>query len=109
MNEILYVDLLIQGNDFVLNIGNEFELCNNCKSIGQDIIYFIIESGLVMELIVERSLIMWVDIFICMELLIEDDECIVLGIVEIGEESWIWLWIMVSIYDFGGILVQVDL
>ncbi|EBS0352780.1 DUF2590 domain-containing protein, partial [Salmonella enterica subsp. enterica serovar Indiana] len=26
MNEILYVDLLIQGNDFVLNTGNEPEL-----------------------------------------------------------------------------------
>ncbi|EAY6181356.1 DUF2590 domain-containing protein, partial [Salmonella enterica subsp. enterica serovar Java] len=25
MNEILYVDLLIQGNDFVLNTGNEPE------------------------------------------------------------------------------------
>ncbi|EAP4604865.1 DUF2590 family protein, partial [Salmonella enterica subsp. enterica serovar Agona] len=34
MNEILYVDLLIQRNDFVLNTGNEPELCNNRKSIG---------------------------------------------------------------------------
>ncbi|ECN7698889.1 DUF2590 family protein, partial [Salmonella enterica] len=51
MNEILYVDLLIQGNDFVLNTGNEPELCNNRKSIGQDIIHSIIESGLATELI----------------------------------------------------------
>lgn len=79
MNEILYVDLLIQGNDFVLNTGNEPELCNNRKSIGQDIIHSIIESGLATELIAERSPTMRADIFTRMELLIEDDERIVQG------------------------------
>lgn len=109
MNEILYVDLLIQGNDFVLNTGNEPELCNNRKSIGQDIIHSIIESGLATELIAERSPTMRADIFTRMELLIEDDERIVPGTVEIGEESRIRLWITASTYDFGGISVQVDL
>ncbi|HHA3365904.1 TPA: DUF2590 family protein [Salmonella enterica subsp. enterica serovar Adelaide] len=109
MNEILYVDLLIQGNDFVLNTGNEPELCNNRKSIGQDIIHSIIESGLATELIAERSPTMRADIFTRMELLIEDDERIVPGTVEIGEESRARLWITASTYDFGGISVQVDL
>lgn len=45
MSDVLYIDLLIQGGDFVLNTGNEPELCNNRKSIGQDIIHSIIESG----------------------------------------------------------------
>ncbi|EAZ4785777.1 DUF2590 family protein [Salmonella enterica] len=109
MNEILYVDLLIQGNDFVLNAGNEPELCNNRKSIGQDIIHSIIESGLATELIAERSPTMRADIFTRMELLIEDDERIVPGAVEIGEESRTRLWITASTYDFGGISAQVDL
>ncbi|EGX9051393.1 DUF2590 family protein [Salmonella enterica] len=109
MNEILYVDLLIQGNDFVLNTGNEPELCNNRKSIGQDIIHSIIESGLATELIAERSPTMRADIFTRMELLIEDDERIVPGTVEIGEENRTRLWITASTYDFGGISVQVDL
>ncbi|EBO6606858.1 DUF2590 family protein [Salmonella enterica] len=109
MNEILYVDLLIQGNDFVLNTGNEPELCNNRKSIGQDIIHSIIENGLATELIAERSPTMRADIFTRMELLIEDDERIVPGTVEIGEESRTRLWITASTYDFGGISVQVDL
>lgn len=109
MNEILYVDLLIQGNDFVLNTGNEPELCNNRKSIGQDIIHSIIESGLATELIAERSPTMRADIFTRMELLIEDDERIVPGTVEISEESRTRLWITASTYDFGGISVQVDL
>ncbi|EAR3126758.1 DUF2590 family protein [Salmonella enterica] len=109
MNEILYVDLLIQGNDFVLNTGNEPELCNNRKSIGQDIIHSIIESGLATELIAERSPTMRADIFTRMELLIEDDERIVPGTVEISEERRTRLWITASTYDFGGISVQVDL
>ncbi|EAB8458959.1 DUF2590 family protein [Salmonella enterica subsp. enterica] len=109
MNEILYVDLLIQGNNFVLNTGNEPELCNNRKSIGQDIIHSIIESGLATELIAERSPTMRADIFTRMELLIEDDERIVPGTVEIGEEIRTRLWITASTYDFGGISVQVDL
>ncbi|EAQ5107744.1 DUF2590 family protein [Salmonella enterica] len=109
MNEILYVDLLIQGNDFVLNTGNEPELCNNRKSIGQDIIHSIIESGLATELIAERSPTMRADIFTRMELLIEDDERIIPGTVEISEESRTRLWITASTYDFGGISVQVDL
>ncbi|MDV0631578.1 DUF2590 domain-containing protein, partial [Citrobacter freundii] len=29
MSESLYIDLLIQGGDFVLNTGYEPELCNN--------------------------------------------------------------------------------
>lgn len=62
MSESLYIDLLIQGGDFVLNTGYEPELCNNRKSIGQDIIHSIIESGLATELIAERSPTMRADI-----------------------------------------------
>ncbi|EKM1607402.1 DUF2590 family protein [Escherichia coli] len=109
MSDVLYIDLLIQGGDFVLNTGNEPELCNNRKSIGQDIIHSIIESGLATELIAERSPTMRADIFTRMELLIEDDERIVPGTVEISEESRKWLWVTASTYDFGGISAQVDL
>ena len=109
MSDVLYIDLLIQGGDFVLNTGNEPELCNNRKSIGQDIIHSIIESGLATELIAERSPTMRADIFTRMELLIEDDERIVPGTVEISEESQKRLWVTVSTYDFGGISAQVDL
>lgn len=79
MNESLYIDLLIQNGDFVLNTGREPELCNNRQSIGQDITHSIIESGLATELIAERSPTMRADIFTRMELLIEDDERIVPG------------------------------
>lgn len=109
MSESLYIDLLIQGGDFVLNTGYEPELCNNRKSIGQDIIHSIIESGLATELIAERSPTMRADIFTRMELLIEDDERIIPGTVEINEESQKRLWVTASTYDFGTLSYQVDL
>jgi len=109
VSEPLYIDLLILKGNFVLNTGYEPELCNNRKSIGQDIIHAIIESGLATELIAERSPTMRADIFTRMELLIEDDERIIPGTVEISEESQKRLWVTASTYDFGGISAQVDL
>ncbi len=109
MSESLYIDLFIQNGNFVLNTGNEPELCNNRKSIGQDIIHAIIESGLATQLIAERSPTLRADIYTRLELLIEDDERIVPGTVEISEESQKRLWITASTYEFGGISAQVDL
>ncbi|EBX5199793.1 DUF2590 family protein [Salmonella enterica] len=109
MSEILYIDLLIENGDFSLNAGNEPELCNNRKSIGQDIIHSIIESGLATQLIAERSPTLRADIFTQLELLVENDERIVPGTVEISEESQKRLWVTASTYDFGTLSYQVDL
>lgn len=109
MSEIIYIDLLIENGDFSLNAGNEPELCNNRKSIGQDIIHAIIESGLATQLIAERSPTLRADIFTQLELLVENDERIVPGTVEISEESQKRLWVTASTYDFGTLSYQVDL
>lgn len=109
MSEILYIDLLIENGDFSLNAGNEPELCNNRKSIGQNIIHAIIESGLATQLIAERSPTLRADIFTQLELLVENDERIVPGTVEISEESQKRLWVTASTYDFGTLSYQVDL
>ena len=109
MSEILYIDLLIENGDFSLNAGNEPELCNNRKSIGQDIIHAIIESGLATQLIAERSPTLRADIFTQLELLVENDERIVPGTVEISEASQKRLWVTASTYDFGTLSYQVDL
>ncbi|AMG52360.1 TPA: DUF2590 family protein [Citrobacter amalonaticus] len=109
MSEALYIDLLIENGDFSLNAGNEPELCNNRKSIGQDIIHAIIESGLATQLIAERSPTLRADIFTQLELLVENDERIVPGTVEISEESQKRLWVTASTYDFGTLSYQVDL
>ncbi|EFE0054051.1 DUF2590 family protein [Escherichia coli O145:H28] len=109
MSEFLYIDLLINNGDFSLNAGHEPELCNNRKSIGQDIVHAIIESGLATQLIAERSPTLRADIFTQLELLVENDERIVPGTVEINEESQKRLWVTASTYDFGTLSYQVDL
>ncbi|KAF1367128.1 DUF2590 family protein [Yokenella regensburgei] len=109
MSELLYIDLLIEGRDFVLNTGNEPDLCNNRKSVGQDIVHAIIESGLATQLIAERSPTLRADIFTQLELLVESDERIVPGTAEINEESAKRLWVTASTYDFGPISYQVNL
>ncbi|ENO1078072.1 DUF2590 family protein [Enterobacter asburiae] len=109
MSDFLYIDLLIENGNFVLNTGKEPELCNNRKSIGQDIIHSILESGLATQLIGERSPTLRADIFTQLELLIEEDERIVPGTVEVSEENQKRLWVTASTYNFGGISAQVDL
>lgn len=109
MSDLLYIDLLIEGRDFVLNTGNEPELCNNRKSIGQDVVHSIIESGLATQLIAERSPTLRADIFTQLELLVEGDDRIVPGTVEISEETTKRLWVTASTYDFGSLSYQVNL
>lgn len=109
MSDLLYIDLLITNDDFVLNTGNEPVLCNNRQSIGQDVIHSIIESGLAIELIAERSPTLRGDIFTRMELLIEDDERLIPGTVSITEETLSRLWVTADTYDFGALSLRVDL
>ncbi|MDX4587242.1 DUF2590 family protein [Klebsiella pneumoniae] len=109
MSELLYIDLLIEGDDFVLNTGSEPVLCNNRQSVGQDVVHSIIESGLATELIAERSPTLRGDIFTRMELLIEDDERLIPGTVSIAEETLSRLWVTADTYDFGPLSLRVDL
>ncbi|PWF53624.1 DUF2590 domain-containing protein [[Kluyvera] intestini] len=105
----LYIDLLIEGRSFVLNPGNEPLLCNNSRSIGQDVVHSILESGLATELIAERSPTLRGDILTRLELLIEDDERIEPGSVVISEEGLKRLWITATTWDFGQITASVEL
>lgn len=109
MSDLLYIDLLIENDDFVLNTGSEPVLCNNRQSIGQDVIHSIIESGLATELIAERSPTLRADIFTRMELLIEDDERLIPGTVSITEETLSRLWVTADTYDFGALSLRVDI
>lgn len=109
MNELLYIDLLIEKGNFALNAGNEPVTCNNQQSIGQDIVHAIIESGLVVELIAERSPLLRADIFTQLELLIENDDRIIPGTIAIQEESAKRLFITAQTYEFGMINAGVTL
>lgn len=109
MSELLYVDLLIEGRNFVLNAGNEPVTCNNRRSIAQDIVHSILESGLATSLIAERSPLLRADIFTQLELLVESDERIVPGTVVVQEESTKRLWVTAQTYEFGPVSVRTEL
>jgi len=109
MSDLLYIDLLIEDGDFVLNTGNEPVTCNNRKSIQQDIAHAILESGLLTELIGERSPTLRADILTRLELLIEDDERIIPGTIKLTEETLSRLWVSASTYEFGPVSYGVDI
>ncbi|MDC9589176.1 DUF2590 family protein [Xenorhabdus sp. XENO-10] len=107
MDKPKYIDLLISERDFTLNSGNEPQFCNNRISIGQDCVHAIIESGLAMNLIAERSPTLRADIHTQIVILVENDERIIPGTVSINEEARTKLWITAETYDFGRINVSV--
>lgn len=108
MTDALYIDLLITGRNFTLNTGNEPELCNNKISIGQDVVHAIIESGLTTQLVAERSPTLRADVITQLILLVEEDERIIPGTVNITEESLKRLWVDAETYAFGKIPVGVN-
>lgn len=89
----------------MLNSGNEPTLCHNRISIGQDTKHAIIESGLVNELIAERSPVLRADIMMRMELLIESDDRLIPGTVNITDDGKGNYHIDVDTYDFGPLLI----
>ena len=104
----LYIDLLIEQGDFVLNTGNEPVTCSNRQSIGQDVVHAIMESGLATALIAERSPTRRSDIFTRMTLLVEEDERIEPGTVVVEEESRTRLAVSADTRDFGPLTLGVN-
>lgn len=97
----LYFDLLVTDGNFTLNSGNEPEICMNRVSIAQDVIHLIIESTLTKRLIAERSRTLRGDITLQLEMLVESDERIVPGTVEITEITTGKYIIYADTWDFG--------
>lgn len=98
-----YFDLLVTDGDFTLNSGNEPIRCNNRISIGQDVAHAIIESGLAVKLVAERSTTLRADIFTQIILLVETDERLIPGTIFITEERAGRLFLTADTYDFGKI------
>lgn len=108
MNKRKYIDLWIEDEDLSLDSGKQPILCDNRLSIAQDIKHALLESGLVTALIGERSSVLRSDIFLQMQLLIEEDIRLVPGTIQIiekqrAETDKALLWIVAETVEFGQI------
>ncbi|WP_075321157.1 DUF2590 family protein [Histophilus somni] len=108
MDKRKYIDLWIEGEDLSLDSGKQPILCDNRLSIAQDIKHALLESGLVTALIGERSSVLRSDIFLQMQLLIEEDIRLVPGTIQIiekqsAEPDKALLWIVAETVEFGQI------
>ena len=82
-----YIDLLIEGNDLVLDPSRQPLLVDDRASIAQDIAHLIRESGLLITLVAERDRLRQRDCIQQMELLVEADERLVPGTAQIVQSS----------------------
>jgi hypothetical protein len=81
-----YVDLLIAGNDLMLDPSHQPLLVDDRASIAQDIAHMIRDSGLLVTLVAERDPLRQRDCRQQMELLVEADERLVPGTARILPE-----------------------
>lgn len=104
----LYWDLLITDEDLTLDTYAMAQRCNNQESIAQDMKHCLLESGLVTELIGARSHILRNDIYLKMILLIEEDERLVAGSIDITEQGIGRLLITASTVEWGEISLTLE-
>lgn len=103
----LYVDLLIQENDLVLDPARAPRLVDDRASIAQDIAHMIRESGLLVRLVAERDRLRQRDCIQQLELLVEADERLVPGTARIvGMQPGSYL-VTARTTEFGEIEVSV--
>ncbi|WP_296231525.1 DUF2590 family protein [uncultured Pseudomonas sp.] len=103
----LYIDLLIQDNDLVLDPSRQPVLVDDRVSIAQDIAHMIRDSGLLVTLVAERDRLRQRDCIQQLELLVEADERLVPGTARILEQdSGVYL-VTARTVDFG--LIEVTL
>lgn len=81
----IYIDLLITDNDLTLDPSNQPLLVEDRASIAQDIGHMIRDSGLLVTLMAERDRFRRTDCIKQLELLVEEDERLVPGTVQITE------------------------
>lgn len=101
----LYIDLLIRGNDLVLDPARQPELVNDRASIAQDIAHMIRDSGLLVTLVAERDRYRQRDCIQQLELLVEADERLVPGTARIVEEQPGQYLVTARTVEFGAVEV----
>lgn len=96
-----YIDLLITNNDLTLDPSNQPLLVEDRASIAQDIGHMIRDSGLLVTLMAERDRFRRTDCIKQLELLVEEDERLVPGTVEIIETGSGQYLVTATTVEFG--------
>lgn len=102
-----YVDLLIVGNDLVLDPSNQPLLIDDRASIAQDIAHLIRDSGLLVTLVAERDPLRQRDCLQQLELRVEADERLVPGTVRILPQTPGAFLVTATTVKFGDVKVTV--
>lgn len=108
-DDTIYTDLLIEKGDLVLDSGGNPVMIHDRAVIAQDIKHMIIESGLAIELVGEKSQTLRDDIKTKIELLIETEVRLISGTVQIDEPTLGVLWISATTRQFGDVEVEVTI
>lgn len=102
-----YIDLLIAGNDLVLDPSNQPLLIDDRASIAQDIAHMIRESGLLVTLVAERDPLRQRDCLQQLELRVEDDVRLVPGTARILRQTPGEYLVTATTVKFGDVKVTV--
>lgn len=103
----LYVDLQFNDDDLVLDTAGEPVLITDRDCITQDIKHMIRDSGLMVQIIGQRDDNKVADHILALTLLIEEDERLIPGTVEIEQTETGVFFIAALTFDFGGISLTV--
>ena len=96
-----YVDIKVVDGGWEIDAGQQPSYCSDLYSIAQDIKHAIMESGLLMELVAERSPVLREDVLIQIEQLTESDVRIVPGTATITESSIGDITLTAETYEYG--------
>ncbi|MCL1050391.1 DUF2590 family protein [Shewanella abyssi] len=103
-----YSDLLIKDGALAIDVGAQPQLTNTRASIAQDVKHMLMESGLVTKLLAQRSATMRSDVYTEMELLIETDNRLVPGSIELDIAKPELITITATTYEFGQLTLDIN-
>lgn len=106
MADPLYIDLLITDDDLDLDQAGEPQLIYDRDCITQDIKHLVRDSGLMVELIGQRDGLAVQANIQELVLMIEDDQRLVPGTVNITRSDSQTFFITATSYDFGDISIE---
>ncbi|MFL7010951.1 DUF2590 family protein [Enterovibrio norvegicus] len=107
MSSPRYQDILIENGDVVLDAGRNPVLIQDRAVIAQDIKHAIIESGLSVALIGEKSRDGRADMKKQIELLVEEETRLIPGTVRLDEPTLGHIWIFATTREFGDVHFEV--